>query len=126
MRILSIALSVALASFAGFAGPAGAKEEKKALAIAALHYSDNLGTAMGLQAACPTWRVNQDREAIDRLVLSEAGLPDEAFLVSKDLHNHFMVANVYSRGLSEAEACANAEKLFGPDGTWAPGWMKKR
>jgi hypothetical protein len=58
----TVTLAIALAGIAGLAGPAPAKA--KAIPQAILNFTDNYATALGLEAACPTWRVDRAKAGI--------------------------------------------------------------
>jgi hypothetical protein len=109
--LLLIALSV----------PSAAKD--KAIPEAILTFTDNYAMALGLEAACPTWRVDRAKAA---MAIAISGLPDDAYQVPGPLHDRFMKAGMTAKSLSPELACDTAEMLFGPDGTGVPGFMKKR
>jgi hypothetical protein len=64
---------VALAGIAALAAPSSAKERPIPEAI--LIFTDNYATALGLEAACSTWRVDRAKAAIALVV---SGLPEDA------------------------------------------------
>jgi hypothetical protein len=112
---------IALAGITALAAPSSAKEKPVPEAI--LIFTDNYATALGLEAACPTWRVDLAKAAI---ALAVSGLPDNAYEVPGLLHDRFMKAGSTAKSLSPEMACDAAEMLFGPDGTGVRGFMKKR
>jgi hypothetical protein len=118
MRVLSF---IVFGAVVALVVPSMAKDKQIPEAI--LIFTDNYATALGLEAACPTWRVDRAKAAS---ALAVSGLPDNAYEVPGPLHDRFMESGTRAKSLSPEMACDAAERLFGPDGTGIRGFMKKR
>ena len=118
MRALGLTAFAVLATLAG-----GAAAKDKLPPEAILIFTDNYAIALGLEAACPTWRVDRAKAAI---ALAVSGLPDDAYEAPGPLHDRFIASAAKVKSLDQDMACDAAEMLFGPDGTGVRGFMKKR
>jgi hypothetical protein len=82
MRVLSF---IVFGAVVALVVPSMAKDKQIPEAI--LIFTDNYATALGLEAACPTWRVDRAKAAS---ALAVSGLPDNAYEVPGPLHDRFM------------------------------------
>lgn len=91
MRVLGLTTFAAVLALAS-----GSAAKDKLPPEAILIFTDNYAIALGLEAACPTWRVDRAKAAI---ALAVTGLADDAYEVPGPLHDRFVASGAKVRSL---------------------------
>jgi hypothetical protein len=107
----------------GMAISAGVARAGDAVPLDTFKVYNNLAMALALEGVCPTWRLDHAETA---QALLDAGLIHDVHDAPASFRERFDQLNAKAQTLDEDTACDMAEMLFGPDGTAARSWMKRR